>query len=171
LRERADVVFVRLCNVDGSFQDCVGDFPTPGRALALLLGQRKDWSQVMRPTCVEVGIMAFLFTTRECLETVGLINEDFHMYCEDVEWCWRAARAGKVIVYLPELSLTHIGGASASKRWDDTEKRTVKLQSELLFVRKHYNGCLKVAAIAVTWVKLGMNAVMQIFNRNRKKRA
>lgn len=167
-REGADVAFVQLSNADGSFQDCVGNFPTPSRALASLLGQRKDWSQVTQPTRVDVGIMAFLLTTKEIFDAVGLIDEDFHMYCEDVEWCWRATRAGKVIVYLPELSLTHIGGASASKRWDDTAKRKVKIQSELLFVRKHYVGCLKAATIVVTWVKFGMNVMVHFFTKNRK---
>lgn len=153
LREGADVAFVRLRNADGSFQDCVGDFPTPGRAMASLLGRRKDWSCVDLPTRVEVGIMAFLLTTRECLEAVGLIDEDFHMYCEDVEWCWRAAQAGKVVVYLPELSLTHLGGASAESRWKGLRKELVKYRSEALFVEKHFRGPRRLAMHGLNLLK------------------
>lgn len=152
-REGADVAFVKLRNADGSFQDCVGDFPTPGRAMASLLGRRKDWSSVDLPTRVEVGIMAFLLTTRECLESVGLIEEDFHMYCEDVEWCWRAAQAGKVVVYLPELSLTHLGGASAESRWKGLRKELIKYHSEALFVKKHYRGSRRLAMHGLNLLK------------------
>lgn len=150
VREGADAAFVKLRNADGSFQDCVGAFPTPRRALASLLGSHIEWSQVSQPTRVEVGIMAFQIMTRKCLDSVGLIDEDFHMYCEDVEWCWRAAKAGKILVYLPELSLTHIGGASAESRWKGLRKELIKVRSEALFVRKHFYG-------QRLWVMLGLN--------------
>ena len=156
VREAADVAFVRLRNADGSFQDCVGNFPTARRALTSLLGRRKDWSLVLQPTRVEVGIMAFLLTTRECLEAVGLIDEDFHMYCEDVEWCWRVARAGKSVAYLPELALTHLGGASAESRWKGLRKELVKYRSEALFLRKHRHGVGYLAMLGLNLLKRGI---------------
>lgn len=168
MREGADVVFVKLRNADGSFQDCIGDFPSASRALASLRGQTKDFSALDVPTQVDVGIMAFLLTTKDVFAEVGLIDEDFHMYCEDVEWCYRAKNAGRSIVYLPELSLTHVGGASASKRWSEVAKRGVKLRSEVLFIQKHYRGWARFSAMAVTGIKLGLNALLRVAYQMRK---
>lgn len=153
LREGADVAFVKLRNADGSFQDCVGDFPTVRRAFASLRGRSKDWSLVTSPTRIEVGIMAFLLTTKEVFDEVGLIDEDFHMYCEDVEWCWRASQAGRKVVYLPEFSLTHLGGASAESRWKGLRKELVKYRSEALFLRKHRRGAGFVAMMGLNLLK------------------
>lgn len=166
--EGADVAFVKLHNADGSFQDCIGDFPSASRALDSLRGRTKDFSALAVPTRVDVGIMAFLLTTRQVFNEVGLIDEDFHMYCEDVEWCWRATQAGKKVVYLPELSLTHVGGASASKRWNETAKRGVKLRSEVLFVKKHYEGWMRFSALIVTGIKLGLNEAARLTYKMRK---
>ncbi len=139
-REGADVGFVKLHNPDGSFQDCIGDFPSPARALASLLGKKKNFSALDTPTTVDVGIMAFMVTHRALFESIGLIDEDFHMYCEDVEWCCRAHLANKKVLYFPEFSLTHLGGASAESRWKGLRKELVKYRSESLFLRKHHQG-------------------------------
>lgn len=168
VREGADVAFVKLRNADGSFQDCIGDFPSASRALDSFRGKTRDFSALAVPTRVDVGIMAFLLTTKEVFDEVGLIDEDFHMYCEDVEWCWRAAQAGKKVVYLPELSLTHVGGASASMRWNETAKRRVKLRSEVLFIKKHYEGWMRLSALVVTGIKLGLNEAARLTYTMRK---
>lgn len=139
-RESADVGFVKLLNPDGSFQDCVGDFPSPMRSFASLRGRKRDFSRITTPTLIEVGIMAFLATTKSVFNEVGLINERFHMYCEDVEWCFRANRCAKKVMYLPDLSLTHIGGASAESRWKGMRKNLIKYESESIFIRMHYTG-------------------------------
>jgi hypothetical protein len=136
----ADVGFVKLRNPDGSFQDCIGNFPSPTRAITSLIGKKIDFSTIGVATRVEVGIMAFMMTNKKVIDEIGLIDEDFHMYCEDVEWCFRATRAGKSIMYFPELSLTHLGGASAESRWKGLRKELIKYRSEGLFVRKHFHG-------------------------------
>lgn len=155
-REGADVGFVKLRNPDGSFQDCIGDFPSASRAFASLLGRKKDFSGLAAPAPVEVGIMAFMATTRRVFDEVGLIDEDFHMYCEDVEWCWRAHRAGRRVVYFPELSLTHLGGASAESRWKGLRKEQVKYRSEALFIRKHHRGAGFLAMTGLNLLKRGI---------------
>lgn len=156
IREGADVAFVKLRNPDGSFQDCIGDFPSLGRAVASLRGRTKDWSLLAQPTRVEVGIMAFLLTTKEVFDEVGLIDEDFHMYCEDVEWCWRATCSDRKICYFPELSLTHVGGASAETRWKGLRKQLVKYRSESIFFRKHLHGLELWSLLCLNFLKRGI---------------
>lgn len=153
VQKNADVGFVKLRNPDGSFQDCIGDFPSPFRALTSLLGKKKDFSKLIVPTRVEVGIMAFMMTRKAVFAEIGLIDEDFHMYCEDVEWCFRSTKAGKSIFYFPDLCLTHLGGASAESRWKGLRKDLVKYRSEGLFVKKHFHGVSYLLMVMINLLK------------------
>lgn len=164
---KADVGFVRLNNEDGSFQDCIGEYPSAGRAIRRFLRGKVDPSSWSRPTEIDVGIMAFMVARKDVFDEVGEIDEDFHMYCEDVEWCFRAKSSGKKLVYFPGLQLTHIGGASASIRWTELSKRRVKLGSERLFIRKHYRGLGRAAALATVRIKMIHNWFCALIARSR----
>ena len=54
-----------------------------------------------------------LMVRREAFEQIGVLDEGFFMYCEDVDWCKRAHIGGWRVVYYPETSVSHkIGAAS-----------------------------------------------------------
>lgn len=55
---------------------------------------------------------ACLMVRREAVEQVGLLDEGFFLYGEDVEWCHRLKRAGWKIFYHAEAQITHLGGGS-----------------------------------------------------------
>lgn len=57
----------------------------------------------------------FLMLRREALETVGLLDERFFMYGEDVDWSYRFYKAGWRRVYFAGASALHYGGASSSR--------------------------------------------------------
>ena len=61
-----------------------------------------DW---VAGTCLVARASAFA--------EVGLLDERYFLYWEDVDWCLRAARAGWRIVWEPRVAITHLGGASA----------------------------------------------------------
>src|SRR5690625_5688641 len=63
--------FVRLNDSAGNMQDCVGRAPSLRRALL----PRRRWARISRPTSVETGIMAFMFTHRQNLERVGPLED------------------------------------------------------------------------------------------------
>jgi len=52
----------------------------------------------------------------EALAQVGLLDEGYYMYCEDVDWCYRARQAGWRIYYLPRAVVTHAIGRSSDQR-------------------------------------------------------
>jgi GT2 family glycosyltransferase len=56
----------------------------------------------------------FLLIRRSALERVGLLDPQFFMYGEDVDWCYRFRKAGQVIVFFAEAEAIHYGGASAA---------------------------------------------------------
>jgi N-acetylglucosaminyl-diphospho-decaprenol L-rhamnosyltransferase len=70
-------------------------------------------------TC-EVGAIngAFMLARREVLERVGLFDENFFMYGDDLDLCIRMARAGYKIIYDGRVQITHLKGVSVAKDYD-----------------------------------------------------
>ncbi|WP_407377319.1 glycosyltransferase family 2 protein [Methanobrevibacter sp.] len=59
---------------------------------------------------------AFMFMRNEALRQVGLLDETFFMYGEDIDLCYRIKHGGWKIVYYGESSITHLKGASSKKQ-------------------------------------------------------
>jgi len=77
---------------------------------------------------------AFLFIRKKVIDQVGLIDEDYFMYTEDVDFCYRAKKAGWKIIYLSKWSIVHLGGQSSTSEFPIvSEFKGIKL-----FYKKHY---------------------------------
>jgi GT2 family glycosyltransferase len=63
---------------------------------------------------VEVLLGAAMFMRRNCFHAMGGWDEDFHFGGEDLEFCLRAARHGKVM-YVPDVEITHLGRVSTKQ--------------------------------------------------------
>lgn len=59
---------------------------------------------------------AFMFVRNGVLDEVGLLDETFFMYGEDIDWCYRIKKSGWKIVYYGKSSITHLKGASSKKQ-------------------------------------------------------
>ena len=46
---------------------------------------------------------------------VGLLDEQYHMYCEEIDWCWRLRRAGWRSYCVPSAQVTHHAGQSSAQ--------------------------------------------------------
>lgn len=133
---RADVRFVKLLNEDGSHQDCVGEVSSLARAWRVPV----DYASLTTEQPIGMGIMAFMLTTREVFARVGLLDCDYPLYAEDMDWCFRANRSGIPVLYDPTFVLTHLGGASASDRWAHRQSLRRKYMAERIFIDKHRRG-------------------------------
>lgn len=58
---------------------------------------------------------AAMLLSRRSLETVGLLDEAYDFYYEDIEWCHRVQRRGLLVGYAPEARIVHFGGQSSMK--------------------------------------------------------
>jgi hypothetical protein len=58
---------------------------------------------------------AFLLIRREVMEQIGLLDEDFFMYGEDLDWCYRAKKAGFKVMYVPLTTVIHHKGSSSRR--------------------------------------------------------
>ncbi len=149
---RVGAVGGKLLNPDGTFQSSYADFPRLlGETLLLtglsrwLLGSSypsysESRSQDRRPVDWVSG--AFLMVRRGALDTVGLLDEDYFMYTEEVDWCYRIRRRGWEIHYLPEAQAVHWSGGTS--QLVPERKRAQLYRSKWLFMRKH-RGALEAA--------------------------
>ncbi len=101
-----------------------------------------DWDQ---PREVDVVAGCFLLVRRQIVEQVGALDEEFFMYGEEAEWCYRIKQAGWRIVYFPGARIIHIwGGASRGRR--------VSLQTQRAKRRGYLMALQKTHGPGIMWV-------------------
>ena len=125
--EHADAAVVgpRLLNPDGSLQRSARAFPTLWRLSTEYLFLRKlaPGSRALN-SFYEGGFNhdeirevdwlfgACLFVRRDAADEVGLFDEEFFMFSEETDWCYRFQRAGWNVYFFPGAEVVHVGGAS-----------------------------------------------------------
>jgi GT2 family glycosyltransferase len=87
---------------------------------------------------IEVLAGAFMLLRRKVLDEIGLLDEDFFMYGEDIDLSFRITKAGYFNYYFPEASMIHYKGESTRK----SSMNWVRLfyGAMLIFARKHFAG-------------------------------
>lgn len=65
---------------------------------------------------IDCLIGAFMMVRREVIDQVGMLDEDFFMYGEDVDWCYRIKQAGWVNYYYPRTQIVHYKRASSRNK-------------------------------------------------------
>lgn len=139
----------RVLNKDGSLQPaCRRSVPTPKVAFYHLSGLSKLFPNSMimakynltyldpdQSHEVDAVSGAFLLIRRAVVDQIGLLDEVFFIYGEDVDWCVRAKNAGWKVMYHPEAEILHYkGGCSANSRRTTYEF----YRAMYLFHRKHF---------------------------------
>ena len=132
---------VRMHNADGTLApESRRAIPTPWVSCLKMLGFTRryymshlSWDE---PGCIEVISGAFCLLRRKALDEIGLLDEDFFMYGEDIDLSFRLLKGGWENWYLP-LDIIHFKGES-------TQKSTFRYvhvfyQAMLIFFRKHYS--------------------------------
>jgi GT2 family glycosyltransferase len=161
----------RLVRADGSLDHAAKrEFPTLLSALGHFtrIGRRagaRGRLAAYRAPEVESGKVdavngAFMLIRRRALEEVGLFDEEYWMYMEDLDLCYRFAQAGWVTWYDSGATVFHVKGGSSGKH------RTARLNyafhyGMLRFYRKHYaqhrSGLVNVLVYAGIAVKLSVS--------------
>lgn len=139
----------RLLNPDGSPQH--GAFAFPGLLqlaietqprLARFANTRLDGRYAAaqyaggRPFRVGFPLGAAMFARGEAIAEVGVLDEGYEMYSEEVDWAKRMADAGWERWCVPSAAVTHVGGASSGQASERAER--VKWRSRARYYEKHY---------------------------------
>jgi GT2 family glycosyltransferase len=87
---------------------------------------------------VDVLVGCFWMVRRESFETVGLLDEAFFIYAEDVDWCKRCSKSGWRTSFFPEGQAIHTRGGSSA---NDPLRFAIEQQRAVLhYWKKHHNG-------------------------------
>jgi GT2 family glycosyltransferase len=124
---KAAIAAPRLCFPDGGLQPNVRRFPTPAALALRALRVDALWKSpgVRRylmhgehsvSTQVDWVTGAALMVRRLAIETVGLLDESYFLYWEDLDWCYRMRRAGWTVHRVPEARAIHIQGREGVRR-------------------------------------------------------
>jgi GT2 family glycosyltransferase len=148
----AGAVGGKLLNEDGTVQACYQRFSTLGEEflIATRLGEGL-WpgypATVDDDRRQEVGWIssACVLLRRAALDQVGLLDESYFIYGDEVDLQFRLHRAGWKVYYLPESTTVHFGGRSMN-RWS---RRKMVYRGKMLFYQKHYGTVRTVALRAM----------------------
>jgi len=67
------------------------------------------------PFFVDHPLGAAMMVRRETVEQVGLLDEEYRIYCEEIDWCWRMRRAGWRALCVPTARVVHHAGRSTGQ--------------------------------------------------------
>src|SRR5918994_1184736 len=177
----AGVIGPRLLNPDGTLQPSVRGFPTlwrllteylflrwlapSSRALNAFYGSRFDHRSRHE---AEFLVGAVLLARRQLLEEIGGFDEQFFMFNEEVDFCFRARAAGWTVVFRPEAEFVHVGGASTSQLGPRMYRE--QLRSHLRFLAKHHGVSQAERARKLLAVAMRVRAVVFLLVRRPDRR-
>ncbi len=164
------VVGASLIYPDGRFQHSAFHFPTlwqiwfdfvprPARFLDSPLNGRYPRSlyESGQPFSIDHPLGAAMMTRAEVIRRVGLMDEGFFMYAEEVDWCMRVKQAGWDIYCIPTARIVHYAGGST--RQFREEMFVALWRSRFRLFKKHYGPAFNLAARML--VRLGLRIEMQ----------
>ena len=116
-------------------------FPNPVNTFLRLFGLRKfsDYNitgPIDQEMEVDAIMGAYFLIRKSVIDQIGLLDEEFFMYGEDLDWCWRIKEAGHKVMYYPKAEVTHYKyGASKTIPFLTIKRAHMAMK---IFYRKHY---------------------------------
>ena len=147
--ERIGVAGPKLVLLDGSLDmACRRSFPSPEISFYRMIGLsslfphsrrfgRYNMTYLDPDLEIEVDsvVGAFMMVRRAAIQRVGLFDDVFFMYGEDLDWAYRIKQAGWIVMYNPRVTVTHVKRA-ASRQSPRAQREFYRAM--LIFYRKHY---------------------------------
>ncbi len=148
-RPEVGIAGPKLVLEDGSLDKaCRRGFPTPAvsfyhfAGLAKLFPKNERFGRYNMTFAdpdeeieVDSVVGAYMQVRRECIDAVGLLDETFFMYGEDLDWAYRIKAAGWKVLYHPQVVVRHVKRAASRK----SKKAQFEFwRAMLIFYRKHF---------------------------------
>jgi len=148
-RPAAGVAGPRVRRPDGSLdRACRRSFPTPQISFYRMTGLSRAFPKSKRFNAynleylpedavhpVDSVVGAFMLVRGEAIEQAGLLDEEFFMYGEDLDWAKRIKDAGWEVWYNGQVSITHVKAAASRQ---SVKSRIDFYEAMWIFYRKHY---------------------------------
>jgi GT2 family glycosyltransferase len=154
----------RVLRPDGRLDlACRRSFPSPSVAAARLLGLSRlfprsprlarynlTYEDANQPGEIDAGTAAAMCFSLEPLAAVGFFDEDFFMYGEDLDLCYRLKEGGGRIYYVPSATVIHLKGMASGRQ--ATAMLREFHRSMWLFYKKHYVHGWRAALAPAVWL-------------------
>jgi GT2 family glycosyltransferase len=82
---------------------------------------------------------AALITRREIIEKIGLFDDNFFMFFEDFDFCWRVRLYGKRVVFVPQAIVYHKGGGISTNQQSSESANMHAFKNQFVCLLKNYN--------------------------------
>ena len=149
----------KILNPDGTLQlACRRSFPGPWTSFCKVTGlsnlfpgsklfARYNLTYLDENQTYEVDAISgsFMMLKREAYEKVGKLDEQFFMYGEDLDWCYRVQKEGYKVYYVHDTQIIHYKGESTKRSSIDETK--IFYNAMHLFVKKHFASSMLVELI------------------------
>jgi GT2 family glycosyltransferase len=149
----------RILFPDGRFQSCGYRFPTLlseirqskniGALIRRIVGEPLPLVVDKEPAAVDWVDGACLMIRREAIDRIGLLDEQYFLYAEELDWCFRARQAGWYVFALPSIEMVHYQGQSSAQMSDFSLGLLV--ETRLRYYRKNH-GVLTAAATSLVYI-------------------
>ena len=156
----------KVLNPDGSFQlACRRGFPTPWAAFCKLFGLQSffpkskffaRYNQTFRNEnetyYIDAVIGAFMFARRDVIDKLRGFDEDFFMYGEDLDLCFRTTELGYKVAYVHTTSIIHYKGESTKRSSINDTGHFYKAME--IFAKKHSANSLPMLLLLKCGIKI-----------------
>jgi GT2 family glycosyltransferase len=163
---------------------CHRGFPTPWNAACyysglarlfprwkLVAGYLQSWKSLEERHQVEACSGAAMIVRQSAIQEVGLLDEDFFMYAEDIDWCYRFAQSGWKTIFDPRVTVRHHKYKSGQGQVDWAIKsRTIAAFYDTMkqFMNKHYQHKYPRVVLFVSFVMIEILKKWKLHNERKK---
>lgn len=182
---KAGALGCKLLNSDRSIQtSCIQSFPTilnqvlDSEFLRLrspkssLWGVAPLYEDKREPSVVDAVSGACIMMNRDLFEKIGKFSEDYFMYTEDIDLCYKIRQSGYLNYYLPEATIIHHGGGSSQEAKSNFAVVMMR-ESMYKFLKKTkgdcYAWCYRMSMLFITLLRLSLltsNKLFKLSNKN-----
>lgn len=163
-----------LINPDGSTQKSAGRFPNIITEILDQTGLHKfipysqyAYSWYNTPEEADWVTGACMLIKRQVIEKIGMFDERYFMFLEDVDLCYRARKAGWQVRYHPKPTIVHMKGESSKPV---LKKMIIQDRNSILyFVDKHYSritaSLFRIVVILGAFIRMVIWGIISLFTR------
>jgi GT2 family glycosyltransferase len=184
--QKIGILGCRLTNPDGSLQPSARMLPSPLNKILQMTGLaahfpksrffgRVDltWWDHSVPHNVGWVVGAFFLIRRETMEEIGVLDNRYFLYFEEVDYCLTAKRAGWEVVFYPYAYVVHLCGQSAVKTGQDItdtgkQIKSIRIASEFRYYRKLYGWFYVLLSASIEYFWSLCIITKNLFNKSDK---
>ncbi len=183
--DRVAVVTPKIVLSNGQLDHaCHRGFPTPWNAASyygglarlfprwkLTAGYLQSWKDIQSKHEVDACSGAAMIVRVAAIDQVGMLDEDFFMYAEDIDWCYRFAQAGWKTLYDPKVTIRHHKYKSGQGQVDwQIKAKTITAFFDTMkqFMNKHYHSKYPRVVLFVSFVMIEVLKKWKLHNERKK---